>query len=147
MSLEPSEDRIWKVKVELGSRKVDLDLYDTFDNGIVFKEDFIPRLKYVLTSYDHYSSGDLLTEVISPEGEDFSRYAVFLILVYFKKEFAGEHGEEHGFLFALRKDGRVHLAGISNPDLELEEFIEILSSAFEEPDKVSMFVMAYTPEK
>ncbi len=146
MSLVKDESRIWNATIKIGGADFKLELFDAFDTTIVFKEEFMNKLKELIIEHEHYMAGDVLTEIVSPEGEDFSKYAVFVLLIQMSKELHGEFGEEHMYLFALRKDGHVQLAGVDSKDLEEEELLNILSVAFEEPAKIDSLILAYTPE-
>ena len=146
MGLVKDENRIWNATIKIGGADFKLQLFDTFDMALIFKENFMDKLKDLIIKHEHYMAGDVLTEIISPEGDDFSKYAVFILLIQMGREIQGEYGEEHMYLFALRKDGHVQLAGVDSKDSEEEDVLNILSLAFEEPTKIESLILAYTPE-
>ena len=146
MTLVKDENRIWNATIKIGGADFKLELFDAFDTSLVFKEEFMNKLKHLIIEHEHYMAGDVLTEITSPEGEDFSKYAVFVLLIQLDRELHEEYGDEHMYLFALRKDGYVQLAGVDSKDMDEDDLLNILSLAFEEPAKVESLILAYTPE-
>ncbi len=138
--------RYWNVRVKIGENEYTYKLYDTFDKNIILRKDFIDLIKDRVYRFDNYMAGDIITFIISPEGEDYSKYAIFMLMIDLGENFP-EYPGDHYFLFALRKDGNVHLMGVASQDLTRDEAIEILSIAMEEAEKVNAFVFAFTKEE
>jgi len=144
LSLVDDVDRAWSVKLKIGDREYSYKLYDTFDKGLVFKGKMIDGLKRLISEYNNYVAGDIITSIFSPEGEDFLNYAMFLLIIELNEKAYGYEGD-HCLLFALRKDGNIHLTGVNNSDLTQDEVVDILAFAFEEPDAVKTLIMAFAP--
>ena len=146
MSLVHDKNRLWKATIKIGGEDFDLQLFDTFDSGVTFGEEFMKNLKDLIIKHEHYMAGEVLTSIISPEGEDFSKYAIFLIIIQIVNEEAEKIGMDHIYLFALRKDGRVQLAGIGSPDTDKDNVMNVINLAFQNPGKLNSLILAYTPE-
>lgn len=146
MSIVSDENRLWTAVIKIGDEDFKVQLFDTFDSAITFEEDFMKNLKDLISGHEHYMAGEVLTSIYSPDGEDFSKYAVFLLLIQLGKETVKELGTEHIYLFALRKDGKVQLAGVDLSEAGEEEVLKTINLAFQHPDKLGSLILAYTPE-
>jgi len=144
-SLVDDLSRFWNVRIKLGENEYNYKLYDTFDKNLILKGDFIDLIKELVNKKDNFMAGDIITGILSPEGEDYTKYALFMLMIDLGDSFP-EYPGDHYFLFALRKDGNIHLMGVASQEITRDEAIEILSIALEEADKVKAFVFAFTKE-
>lgn len=145
MALVVDKDRIWQAKVSLEGSEVSLRLYDTMASGLILKRIFLDVLRTLMDEHDHYTASDSLLELTNPEGEDFTEYAVFVVICRLGPELREELGEEHTFLFALRRDGNVQLVATGSEDLTLDEFSKIVDAVVRRPESIEALTLAYCP--
>ena len=146
MSLVHDKNRLWKATIKIGGEDFNINLFDTFDSGITFGEEFMKDLKDLIVAHEHYMAGEVLVSILSPEGEDFSKYAVFLLLIQMEGNEEKEHDMDYIYLFALRKDGKVQLAGVASPEINKDNMLDSVNLAFQHPEKLGSLILAYTPE-
>jgi len=146
MELVDDLSKFWNVKIQLGDNEYVYKLYDTFDKNVILKKEFIDLIKDRVFKLDNFMAGDIITSIISPEGEEYSKYALFMLMIDLGDGFP-EYPGDHYFLFALRKDGNIHLMGVANQEITRDEALEILTIALEEASKVKAFVFAFTKEE
>lgn len=146
MNLVDDMSRFWNVRIKLGDNEYTYKLYDTFDKNVVLKKDLLDIIKDRVIKLDNFMAGDIIISIMSPEGEEYRRYALFMLMIDLGDGFP-EYPGDHYFLFALRRDGNIHLMGVASEEITRDEAIEILSIALEEADKVKAFVFAFTREE
>lgn len=139
-------ERFWNVRIQLGDNEYTYKLYDTFDKNLVLKKGLIDIIKDRVIKLENFMAGDIITSIISPEGEEYKKYALFMLMIDLGDGFP-EYSGDHYFLFALRKDGNIHLMGVATEEITRDEALEILSIALEEAEKVKAFVFAFTREE
>ena len=120
----------WKVKI--GDREEEFK--DVREKKLFLKREFVPVIVGFVRENEQYSmEPDSIKGVTSPEGEDVSNFAHYVI-IYQKKD-----GAEVKILFALMEDESSQLVGVSNGDVHLETILEALFT----PENIEKLVLYY----
>lgn len=144
MSLIVNKDRVWNAKLDIEGSEVSYELFDSMEYGLILKTAFIDALRNLNEMYEHYKFSDCLRELFTPEGEDFTEYAVFMLLCRLSPE-TDQPPISRIYLFALRKDNNIQLLAANDDELTVEKFSSDLDKIILYPDNVESLLIAYAP--
>lgn len=132
---------MWRVAVlgEKGEEQV--ELYEAKE-GIRFRKNMLDKLVEHLRTRENYVALEAITGVLSPEGEDYSKYAVFLLALKLSEDLAKALGEVHTYLFGVGEDGGPILLASSGWNDDRNHFLNCMGVLLENPDAVEMVVVA-----
>ena len=142
MSLIVNKDKTWNVKLDLEGSERQYKLFDSMEYGLALRALFLEALLNLQEKYEHYESSDCIRALTTPAGEDFSEYAVFMILFQMPRE-----DLEHIYLFTIRKDNNIQLLASNDDELTIEKFSEDINKIILEPNEVKSLLIAYVPFK
>ncbi len=146
MSSIVDENKKWVIAISRDGDVEEFNVYDGSASGVVFKPMLLDGLEKAISLNEHYDMRDNLIKVISPEGEDYSKYAVFVISLNFSDEdLINEFGEKHMLLFALLVNGGIQFIGSSDSSMTLDKLVDIVNNALKEPSKLNYLYVSYPP--
>ena len=141
MSLIANKDKIWSAKLNVEGSEYQYRLFDSMEFGLVLRPVFLEALLDLQKIHEHYKFSDCIRELFTPEGEDFTGYAAFMVL------FRPSESErlERIYLFALRKDNTIQLLASNDDELTVDKFSDDIDKIILYPNNVESLLIAYIP--
>ena len=135
-------NRVWQVSLRVEGGEERINFYEAKER-LVFKGAMLERLLDHASSRDNYAVTNAITSITSPEGDDYSGYAMFLLMFRVSGDVSGLVGPDHKYLFGVLEDGNVILVASENSKINQERFLQSLGVAVEKPESVEVLVLAF----
>lgn len=133
-------DRPWRISMSEGE---EVELFEV-RRPVRLGKEALDKLVGLLKDRgnSNYAAVEALEGVTSPEGEDYSGYAVFLLVLKLLDDAAAKFGDAHTYLFGIAEDGGLMLLASSSWDSSEEQFLGSMDVALGNPSAVEMAVVA-----
>jgi len=136
----------WTIYMDVGrDREAELPLFQVTEDVFVDK-DFAEQMRYLLVENPQYLPGANVKRIVSPENEEISGKALFVVVCFLKEYAEHKSGSHNHYLFGELKSHGFRLIAAADYGLTIERFKFFMKIITLKPTLVKNLVLTHQPQ-
>ena len=137
---------VWRVFMGTSEDKeVELPLFQVTQDVFV-DPDFADQMRYLLMENPHYIPGRNVKRILSPERQEISGKALFVVICFLKEYAERKSGARNYYLFGEMKSHGFRLIAAADDNLTAERFRFFMKIVTLKPSLVKSLVLTHMPQ-